>query len=122
MWASHPLRHGYSGDKQRFMGNEKRLLDEYTNICQTKIGVEYMIIYTTAARLLNALTEYYKSPSSSNLFDGLQMILENKEVAAKSKHLKKGCIASIEVLGLLRRCKNVDEVVRQMLVKYPNSL
>ena len=36
MWASHPLRHGYSGGKQRFMGNEKRLLDEYTNICQTR--------------------------------------------------------------------------------------
>ena len=78
-----------------------------------------MIIYTTAARLMNALNEYYKSPINSGLFNALQDILESKKASVKRKSIKEECNAAIEVLQLLREGNCVDDVVEHMCQKYP---
>ena len=101
-------------------GEERRLLDEYVKRCDAEVKVEYLIIYTTAARLMAALNEYYKTPIYySGLFDALQNILENKIALAKRQYIKDECSAAIEVLHLLREGNCVDNVVEQMCLKYP---
>lgn len=98
---------------------ERRLLDEYVKKCDAELNIEYMIIYTTAARLMNALNEYYKSPINSGLFNALQDILESKKVSVKRKSIKEECNAAIEVLQLLREGNCIDDVVEHMCQKYP---
>ena len=98
---------------------ERRLLDEYVKKCDAELNIEYMIIYTTAARLMNALNEYYKSPINSGLFNALQDILESKKASVKRKSIKEECNAAIEVLQLLREGNCVDDVVEHMCQKYP---
>lgn len=98
---------------------ERRLLDEYVKKCDAELNIEYLIIYTTAARLMAALNEYYKNPIYSGLFDALQNILENKIASAKRNNIIKECSAAIEVLQLLRDGNCVDNVVEQMCLKYP---
>ena len=98
---------------------ERRLLDEYVKKCDAELNVKYIIIYTTAARLMAALNEYYKNPIYSGLFDALQSILENKIASAKRNNIIKECRAAIEVLQLLREGNCVDNVVEQMCLKYP---
>ena len=100
---------------------ERRLLDEYVKKCDAELNVKYLIIYTTAARLMAALNEYYKNPIYSGLFDALQNILENKMASAKRNNIKKECSAAIEVLHLLREGNCVDDVVEQMCLKYPSK-
>lgn len=101
--------------------DERQLLNEYVNKYIAEVNVKYMIIYTTSARLMMALNEYYKSPSSLSLFDALQKILENKIASVKSDKIKKECSASIQAIELLRNCNNVDEVIKQMIQMYPTS-
>ena len=98
---------------------EQRLLDEYVKKCDAELNIEYMIIYTTAARLMNALNEFYKSPINSGLFNALQNILESKKASVKRKSIKEECNAAIEVLQLLREGNSVDDVVEHMCQKYP---
>lgn len=98
---------------------EQRLLDEYVKKCDSELNIEYMIIYTTAARLMNALKEFYKSPINSGLFNALQDILESKKASVKRKSIKEECNAAIEVLQLLREGNSVDNVVEHMCQKYP---
>lgn len=100
---------------------ERRLLDEYVKKCDAEVNIKYMIIYTTASRLMNALNEYYKNPIYSGLFDALQSILENKIASAKRNNIIKECRAAIEVLQLLREGNCVDNVVEQMCLKYPSK-
>lgn len=98
---------------------EQRLLDEYVKKCDAELNIEYMIIYTTAARLMNALNEFYKSPINSGLFNALQNILESKKASVKRKSIKEECNAAIEVLQLLREGNCIDDVVEHMCQKYP---
>ena len=105
--------------KKANQSDERQLLDAYTNKSPTELGIEYMIVFKTSTRLLNALTEYYKSPSSSNLFDALQNILEDKIALAKRQSIKDECSAAIEVLHLLRAGDSVDDVIEQMRLNYP---
>ena len=98
---------------------ERRLLDEYVKKCDAELNMKYMIIYTTATRLMNALNEYYKLPINPGLLNALQDILESKKASVKRKSIKEECNAAIEVLQLLREGNSVDDVVERMCQKYP---
>ena len=95
---------------------DKRLLKEF--IDRETVNNNCQFIHKIKMRLLNTLTLYYKNPTSSNLFNSMQTILEEKKDSAIKEYVKKECTACIEVLNLLKQYKDVDEVIIRIKSKY----
>lgn len=93
----------------------KRLFYEFIN---TEIVNDYShFINKIKIRLLDTLTLYYKNPTSSNLFDSLRLILEEKKESARQNYVKKECTICIEVLNLLEQYKDINKVILQITSK-----
>ena len=95
---------------------DKRLLKEF--IDRETVNNNCQFIHKIKMRLLNTQILYYKNPTSSNLFNAMQTILEEKKDSAIKEYVKKECIACIEVLNLLKQYKDIDEVIIQIKSKY----
>lgn len=93
----------------------KRLFNKFID---TEIVNDYShFINKIKIRLLDTLTLYYKNPTSSNLFDSLRLILEEKKESARQNYVKKECTICIEVLNLLEEYKDIDKVISQITSK-----
>lgn len=95
---------------------DKHLLKEF--IDRETVNNNCQFIHKIKMRLLNTQILYYKNPTSSNLFNAMQTILDEKKDSAIKEYVKKECIACIEVLNLLKQYKDIDEVIIRIKSKY----
>ena len=84
-------------------------------------GNDSLVPCDMSIRLYNALTAYYTSPSSSNLFYALQTILKNKITILKTDSIKKECEISREVLKFLEERKDAETIISHIEAKYQSS-